>query len=146
MKLIHSIVSKLLGTNLQSTPKEVILDQMHEPRPLPMGRDDFMKWSERIMCGALLPKDPNEPEEVFQESIRYALCNMLLHLGPTESHKPDVFFIHSLRKFAINQVADTLRKETFEKRKAMLAEKEEKEKEKETIRCPVLEVVGEEHA
>jgi hypothetical protein len=143
MNCFHRILTKVIGENQSYTPKDIILEQMHEPRPLPMGREEFMKWSYRIISGALLPKDPNESEEVFHESIRYALANMLLHLGPTESHKPDVFFIHSLRKIAINQVADTLRKESFEKRKSILAELE---REKEEIQCPILEVGGEEHA
>jgi hypothetical protein len=110
MKLIYSLLSKLLGRNLKSTPKEVILDQLNEPRPLPMGRTDFDEWSHRIISGALVPGG-EEDAEVFIDSQRYALANMLIHLGPTESHKPDAHFIHSLRKFAINQVAHSIAQE-----------------------------------
>ncbi len=88
----------------------VIVDQMLEPRPLPMGRTEFDVWSDRIISGSLLTAD--------RTSQRYVLANMLLHLGPTESHKPDAHFIHSLRKFAVNQVADEIRKEIYAERKA----------------------------
>ncbi len=113
MKLFHRCVAKLIGKNSQSTPKEVIVDQMNEPRPLPLGRKEFEDWSERLISGALLSGGKEDPE-VFKESQKFALANMLMHLGPTESHKPDAFFIHSLRKFAVNQVADTVRKELHE--------------------------------
>ena len=113
-------------------PVAEINGQMLEPRPLPMGRKEFVEWADRIISGALIP---NAEGEVFQfsglnawddksdytihyESQQFALANMLMHLGPTESHKPDAYFIHSLRKFAINQVADTIRKELHEKAKA----------------------------
>lgn len=89
---------------------------MNEPRPLPMGREDFDEWSDRIISGALIPGG-EENREAFVKSQKYALANLLLHLGPTESHKPDAFFIHSLRKFAINQVADSIRREMYEERK-----------------------------
>jgi hypothetical protein len=89
---------------------------MNEPRPLPLGRAEFTTWSDRIISGALVDAD--------KDSQLFCLANMLMHLGPTESHKPDAFFIHSLRKFAINQVADTVRKELHETRKAALAAEE----------------------
>ncbi len=117
---------QLLGKNLQSTPSEVIVDQMNEPRPLPMGKQEFEEWSDRIIGGALVPGGAEDPAS-FVESQKFALANMLMHLGPTESHKPDAFFIHSLRKFAVNQVADVVRKEIHEAAKARLAEQEKTE-------------------
>ncbi len=142
MKLVHSLLAKVTGKNLQSTPKDVIIDQMNEPRPLPMGTGEFEEWSNRIISGALLPtrhlykadeenlaglgedlanklrNDAASALLIFHESQKFALANMLMHLGPTESHKPDAFFIHSLRKFAVNQVADSVRKELHEAAKA----------------------------
>lgn len=109
--------------NEDSTSKEVIVDQMLEARPLPTGRADFDEWSDRIISGALLPGG-KEDAEIFLDSQKFALANMLLHLGPTESHKPDAFFIHSLRKFAVNQVADSIRKELHDKAKARTAAEE----------------------
>lgn len=124
---IYSFFAKLFGLqeNPHLIPKSIILEQMNEPRPLPMGRQEFMVWSDRIMAGALIPRDSKQSDEVYEHSVRYALANMLIHLGPTESHKPDAFFIHSLRKFAINQVADTLRKELFEIAKMRTAKEEQ---------------------
>ncbi len=127
MKWFHGLCAKLFGRNLQSTPKEVIIDQMNEPRPLPMGRQEFEDWAERCISGALLPGG-KESRETFIESQKFALSNMLMHLGPTESHKPDAYFIHSLRKFAVNQVADTVRKELHESAKARTAAEEAQKK------------------
>lgn len=115
---------KIRSQNSDEVTSAEINEQMLEARPLPMGRAAFDEWSDRIISGALIP---NAAGKVFQDeadymvhyqSQQFALANMLLHLGPTESHKPDAFFIHSLRKFAVNQVADTIRKELHEKAKA----------------------------
>ena len=84
--------------NPEWTPKETILDQMHEPRPLPMGQKEFVEWSDRIISGALIPCED-------KDSLVAALAAMLMQLGPTESHKPDAYFIHALRKAAANEVA-----------------------------------------
>lgn len=129
MQKFHAVLSKLRRRNTASTPKAVIVDQLNEPRPLPMGMAEFNEWASRIIGGALLPKDPAADQKVFEEGQTFALANMLLHLGPTESHKPDAFFIHSLRKFAVNQVADAVRVELRDKAKARLAEQEAAAKE-----------------
>lgn len=89
--------------NTELTPVGDIREQMLEMRPLPMGSAEFMEWSDRIIAGALVPAEV--------EAQRFCLADMLTHLGPTESHKPDAFFIHCLRKFAVNQVAIEMRKE-----------------------------------
>lgn len=85
-------------TNTELTDIETIIAQMNESRPLPMGMTEFEAWVERILSGSLLPCTD-------KESMTFALATMLMHLGPQESHKPDAFFIHSLRKSAVNQVA-----------------------------------------
>lgn len=91
----------------------MIVDQMNEARPLPMGRGEFETWASRIIGGALCTAE--------RDSQRYVLANMLLHLGPTESHKPDAHFIHALRKVAVNQVADEIRREIHAETKARTA-------------------------
>lgn len=126
MKLVDSMLAKGLGRNLKSTSKEVIVDQMAEPRPLPMGIIEFHEWSDRIIAGALIPGG-SEDIQSFLDSQKFCLANMLMHLGPTESHKPDAFFIHSLRKFAVNQVADSVRKGLHEAAKTRMAAKEKME-------------------
>lgn len=102
-KLFHKALAKLLRFNLNSTPTNVILDQMSERRPLPMGIEEFEDWSNRIISGTLLPAD--------NDSMKFALATMLLHLGPQEDHREDAYFIHTLRKSAINQIAHAKMKE-----------------------------------
>lgn len=80
------------------TTKNTIVSQMNQPRPLPLGQKEFVEWSDRIISGALIPCDD-------KDSLVAALAAMLMQLGPTESHKPDAYFIHSLRKAAANEVA-----------------------------------------
>lgn len=84
--------------NSEYTSKKTVIQQMNEPRPLPMGQKEFVEWSDRIISGALIPCDD-------RDSLVSALAAMLMQLGPTESHKPDAYFIHSLRKAAANEVA-----------------------------------------
>lgn len=86
------------NSNNQFTSKSTIINQMNEPRPLPLGQKEFMEWSDRIISGAQIPCD--EPD-----SLRKALSALIMQLPGTESHKPDAYFIHSLRKAAANEVA-----------------------------------------
>lgn len=116
-------------TNTKSTPKSKILDQMKESRPLPMGRQDFEDWSDRIISGALLPIPPDDIKEAWIDSQKFALADMIMHLGPTESHKPDAYFIHQLRTAVNKQIAFEMRKELHEKGKARLAKEETIEEE-----------------
>jgi hypothetical protein len=115
--------------NSKSTPKKVIVDQMNEPRPLPMGRLEFEEWSNRIISGAIIPGEVwankfeadstnEEKHKAFINSQKHALSQMIMHLGPTESHKPDAYFIHSLRKAACNQVAHNIGTELLAEAKA----------------------------
>lgn len=85
-------------SNTEKTSKKTIIQQMNEPRPLPMGVKEFNEWSDRIISGALIPT--TQPE-----TLKATLAVMLQSLGPQESHKPDAYFIHSLRKAATNEVA-----------------------------------------
>lgn len=95
--------------NPPDLPVSDITEQMLEIRPLPMGRAAFEEWSDRIISGALLPCAGDE--QIFREGQKFALASSLIHLGPTESHKPDAYFIHTLRKYAINQVAHEISQE-----------------------------------
>lgn len=116
MTWFYKLWAVLTGKNPSNMPVSLIKDQLLESRPLPMGRSEFEEWSDRIISGSLITADP--------ESQKFALANMLMHLGPTESHKPDAYFIHSLRKFAVNQVADAIRIEIRDCAKARLAAEE----------------------
>lgn len=87
---------------------------MTERQPLPIGRAQFMEWSDRIIAGALVQAET--------ESLRFSLAAMLMHLGPTEAFREDAYFILSLRKAAVNQTAhsvmEELRKAREEKKQA----------------------------
>ena len=103
--------------NSALTPKGVILTQMEELRPLPMGMKEFEEWSTRIIAGALIPTED-------ETSLKAALAAMLMALGPTEDHKPDSFFIHSLRKAAANEVAHSVFQQIKRDKEAQESEKE----------------------
>jgi hypothetical protein len=102
--------------NDETVSAQAIVSQLNERRPLPVGREEFNEWAERIMSGALIIAS--------RDSQINALAIMILSLGPHESHKEDAYFIHGLRKSAANQVADDVRKELYANKKA----KEELEK------------------
>lgn len=90
-----------------------IQGEMLERRPLPMGRQEFMDWSDRIIKSAMIPG-------ATYESLRWALASMIMSLGPTEAFREDGYFILCLRKASVNQVAHSVLmeiKEAQEKRK-----------------------------
>lgn len=122
MKPFWKILAQVRGKNSVSTPVDVIRAQMLEPRPLPLGMTEFEEWSARIIAGSMLTADV--------ASQKFALANQLMHLGPTEDHKEDIFFIKTLRKFAVNQIADGVRRQLHEERKAATAKAEAEEVEK----------------
>lgn len=116
MKLYYKLMSWLRGKNLHNTPVELISEQMHEMRPLPLGMTEFDEWSDRIISGALISCDV--------DSQKFACASMLKMMGATEDHKEDIFFIKSLRRSAIQQIADAKLAELQAKAKARLAAEE----------------------
>lgn len=83
---------------------------------MPLTPEEFEEWSERIISGALIVK--TDDAKALRTSQRFALASIIMHLGPTESHKPDAYFIHSLRKGAANQVAHAVLCKIKEEQKA----------------------------
>ena len=53
---------------------------------------------------------------------------MLMNLGQTESHKPDAYFIHALRKAAVNEVANFNFQNIQADQQKRFKERQEKEK------------------
>ncbi len=96
---------------------------MNSRRPLPLGRTEFEEWSDRIIAGAMLAAGP-EGTDALRIGQKFALADMLMHIAPTESHKEDAFFIHSLRNTAVRQVAHSMRAEYQKIGKAKNAEME----------------------
>lgn len=122
MSFFNPFKKNIPAVNSTSTSKKTIMQQMNEPRPLPMGQKEFVEWSDRIISGALIPSDD-------RDSLVAALAAMLMQLGPTESHKPDAYFIHSLRKAAANEVAHANFQQIKKRRDAKTqAEKAEQDK------------------
>jgi hypothetical protein len=128
MDWFFRLMAKLMGRNLAATPVNVIIDQMNEKRPLPTGMTELEEWTDRIISGTLLPAD--------RESQQFALCTMIMHLSPTQDHETDGYFIKSLRKGAINQIAhakmmqiknDAVAKQQKEQLEKEMKEREEKE-------------------
>lgn len=115
-KLFFGFLAKVFGANFSTTPIDTIVDQLNEQRPLPMGRKEFDDWSQRLIAGSMLPPASDEDAESFYKSQQFALANMIMHLGPTESHKPDAHFIHAMRKVVANQVAHTMMQEIKKER------------------------------
>lgn len=111
---------QIKAPQIQYTEEE-IKAQLNERRPLPLGRKEWVEWVDRIYSGLAF--------EVSRESVEFVLADMILHLGPTEDFKEDGFFIHSLRKFAANQIAEQMRQEAKQRTTKRLAEKEAAEKE-----------------
>lgn len=83
---------------------------MLERKALPIGKTQFMEWSDRIIKGAMV--------EATTDSLRFSLANMLMHLGPTEAFREDAFFILQLRKAAVNQTAHYVAQELKEAHEA----------------------------
>ena len=97
--LFYRIYAKLTGKNAQNTPVAVILDQMRELRPLPLGKQEFDDFVARI-------KSSIPPlQGLTDESLRFTLATMILRLGPQDSHKDDLYFAKSIMKAGANEVA-----------------------------------------
>lgn len=77
-----------------------IIGQLNEKRALPMGVQDFHEWSDRLIQGAMVGASV--------ASQKFALANMVLHLGPTECFKEDGYFINCLRKYACNEISHAM--------------------------------------
>lgn len=97
---------KLVTEKIFGFTKKDLIKQMTEKRPLPLGTMEFDAWAERIISGAMIDAD--------KLGQKFALADMILHLGPTEDHKEDAYFIKMLRKVCVNQVADAKRREIKE--------------------------------
>lgn len=116
MRWAYIIYSSLTGKNAASTPPALIQDQLNQKRALPIGVAEFHEWADRIISGAMIP--------ATAESQKFGLANVLLNLGPTVAFETDLYFIHVLRKTAVNQVADQMRTEIRDAAKARLLAEE----------------------
>lgn len=88
------------------------------PTGLPQGMAAFEKWASRIIFTYQPAADDN--------SVRWALANMIMHLGHTDSHKPWRYFAKALHKAAANQIAAGVFNEIKEKQKQQQLEQQQK--------------------
>lgn len=99
---------------------EEIKATLMELRPLPVGRQEFDVFADRIHSGTGLPNT--------LESTKFALAEMIMHLDPTMDFQTDAYFIKKLRKGAANQVAVAVMEEVRAAAKARLKAEEEAKK------------------
>jgi hypothetical protein len=90
------------------------------PTALPKGSNEFDLFCNSILSIYNIPDFP---------SYRRTIASLVMHLGPTTTHVPKVFFGRSIRKAMANQVAfdkiQQYKQEEQDLQKARLAEKPE---------------------
>lgn len=77
--------------------------RLAEPKELPIGLKEFDIWSERIISQAAITQI-DDPVKAMR-GFKWALAEMIFHLGPREAFKDDGHFVLSLRKGAVNETA-----------------------------------------
>jgi len=68
------------------------------PAKLPTGMTEFHEWTARFIKTYNLPTQ-NE------DSIKFTLASIFMHLGPSDSHKPMYYFYKTLSAAASKQIA-----------------------------------------
>lgn len=90
-------------TNVVAKLKKLArLVRAHFPSVLPRGKTEFEVWAADIVDLADAPKNP---------TILSVVATMVMHIPPTQSSKPKMYFIRSIHKAMTNQVADAIIKE-----------------------------------
>lgn len=69
------------------------------PTKLPHGMTEFEEWSRSIIAMSHCPDN---------ESTRFTVAVMILHMDAAEDRKPKRFFVKKLNKAAANQCADAV--------------------------------------
>lgn len=111
------------GENIEQVAD--ITKEMLEKRALPIGRTQFMEWSDRIIDGSMVKAE--------RESLRFVLAERLQHIAPTDAFMPDANFILQLRTIAVKETAFNIFQEI----------KQEREKQKQAeATAPKLGVVN----
>lgn len=85
------------------------------PSPLPVGMTEFGEWQESILALSKVPDN---------ESTRFALAVMILHLDPHRSSKSKNYFVRCLNKSAANELANAMAMDIKSKQKARIEAEE----------------------
>lgn len=89
------------------------------PTPLPVGMEEFKEWQSSILSLSKVPDN---------ESTRFAVSVMIMHLGPAEDYKAKRYFIKALNKSAANEIANAVCLDLKAKQKARIEAEEEAKK------------------
>lgn len=76
------------------------------PTALPVGMAEFKAWQDSILSLSKVPDN---------DSTRFATAVMIMHLNPTEDHKPMRYFVKALNKSAANECANFIALQLKEK-------------------------------
>lgn len=78
------------------------------PTQLPVGMAEFREWSDSILSLSKVPDN---------DSTRFAIAVMILHLNATEDRKPKHYFVKCLNKSAANECGNAIAMALKEKQK-----------------------------
>jgi hypothetical protein len=99
------------------------VDPLDEMLHLPIGRTQFMEFTDKVIKYAEVDAD--------HDGQRFALADAIVHLPPGKSMEKLGYFVHLLRKIAVNQTCVMMRTELHAECKRRLAAEEEANKAKE---------------
>lgn len=88
--------------------------------PIPVGLTQFNEWADRLLF-TYFPPGITPPAE---DSFRFSLAAMVLHLDSQADKKPNRFFGKAIYKGAANEVASYVMHELKAKRDALIAQQE----------------------
>lgn len=78
------------------------------PTQLPVGMTEFQEWSDSILSLSKVPDN---------DSTRFAIAVMILHLNASEDRKPKHYFVKCLNKSATNECGNAIAMALKEKQK-----------------------------
>lgn len=79
------------------------------PTALPVGMTEFNNWSDSILAMSKVPDN---------DSTRFAVAVMIMHLNATEDRKAKRYFVRALNKSAANECANSVAVALKEKQRA----------------------------
>lgn len=91
------------------------------PTQLPVGLSDFNNWCDRL----LFTYFPTEASPPSQDSFRFAIAAMVMHLDSQKSKVDNRFFGKAIVKGASNEVASFVMHDLKEKREALIKAQQE---------------------
>lgn len=84
------------------------------PSAVPIGRTDFDTWATSIIDTYQFPDN---------DSVRFALASIVMHMGPTSAYKPKYYFALVIKAGAAKQVAASVFQDIKNKQVAEAAAK-----------------------